>query len=143
MQQLSTNANESLIALLAGGGANSDGGSTRCSTAFCVSDQRVLLNTIDELASDDVASVQQGPVPTETAAAADGGDCVIKEEDKRFGGQCITEHLGGETHILIDSTYAIRLGLQLPTSLVAEARPVNLGDSDGSAHCAAIKAVDD
>lgn len=101
------------------------------------------LNVLDELGDEDIASIRQRMVLDQKAAAADGGDHAVKEEEGLYGRQHIIEHLHDGEYVLVCDRDAVLPGQQLHTVAFGKAFPVNLVVIDDSAHCAATKAVEE
>lgn len=79
MRQLSTDANNDLIAIVHGIEGNGDGGYMGQVTTFFVLEQPVFLSLPEELDDDDVTLFRQGTVLDEKAAAANGSDYAVKK----------------------------------------------------------------
>lgn len=93
VRQLSTDANDSLVALAARDAANGDDGDRGYLTSFCAPEQPALLNVPEELGCEDVAEARHGAALDKETAAADGGHHAVKKRKGHSGGRRPIEHL--------------------------------------------------
>lgn len=139
---LFTDANKSLIALVARSERIEDSEDKGHLTIFYVPGQPVRLSVSDELSNNSVQEVQQGAVLDEKAAAADGIDHAFKEDVRFSGGLRLIQHPQVEDHLLF-VTNAIFPGPQLQTIHSRQACSVGRGVVEGYAYCVTMEVVDE
>lgn len=141
--ELHTDANKSLIAVIARSKASGAGSDTRCLTGFYFLEQPVLLNVADELGDDDVAGAWQGAVLDIKTAAAAGDDHGFKIKEELSGKRRHAEHPRDDNHLLVCHRGAVFPRPQLHTGGFGKACPVDLRVFEGFAQCAAMEAIEE
>lgn len=112
-------------------------------TIFYALEQTLLLKILDELVNKDAAGSKHGPVLDEKLAAAGGSEPPFGEEEWLFGGRRLTDELREGGHFHVWDRGAVFPEQQLQTSAYGKACPVYPRVLDGSAHSAAMDAVNE